>query len=128
MRYRLTERIGSGGMAEVYRAVAGGPHGFERTFVIKRILPQLAGNAEFVRMFIDEAKISAMLSHPNVVQVFSLAELDGRPVLVMEHVEGHDLGDLLRRLAARGKAVPPPVVADIVRQCCLALDYAHRLS
>jgi serine/threonine-protein kinase len=128
MRYRLIERIGSGGMAEVFRAVAEGPHGFARTVVIKRILPRLATAPEFVRMFIDEAKISARLSHPNIVQTFAFGEPGGTPVLVMEHVDGRDLGAILRRLADGGRAVPPPVVAEIARQCCEALDYAHRLS
>jgi len=128
MRYRVLDRIGVGGMAEVFRATALGPRGFERTFVIKRILPKLATTPEFLRMFVDEAKISARLSHPNIVQVFAFAETDGIPLLVMEHVEGRDLGEVLRVLGARGVAMPPAVAAEIARQCCLALDYAHRLT
>ena len=99
MQYRLTEKIGSGGMAEVFRAVGVGPEGFERPFVIKRIHPHLSQAPEFVRMFVDEAKISARLGHPNVVQVFAFAEHHGMPFLVMEHVDGRDLGDIMRRLA-----------------------------
>jgi serine/threonine-protein kinase len=128
MRYRLIERIGSGGMAEVFRAVAEGPHGFARAVVVKRILPRLAATPEFVQMFIDEAKISARLSHPNIVQTFAFAEPAGMPVMVMEHVEGRDLGSILTRLSEEGQAIPPRVVAEIARQCCAALDYAHLLT
>jgi serine/threonine protein kinase len=115
-------------MAEVFRGKAHGPHGFTRTVVIKRILPRLSASPEFVSMFIDEAKISARLSHPNIVQVFAFAEPEGTPLLVMEHVDGRDLGAIARRLAEVGKTVPPVVVAEIARQCCAALDYAHRLQ
>src|SRR5262252_8160219 len=128
MRYRVLERIGVGGMAEVFKASALGLHGFERTFVIKRVLPRLASSPEFVRMFVDEAKISARLSHPNIVQVFAFAESDGLPLLVMEHVDGCDLGEVMRSLGLRGATLPPAVAAEIARQCCLALDYAHRLT
>jgi serine/threonine-protein kinase len=128
MRYRLIERIGSGGMAEVFRAVAEGPHGFERTAVVKRILPSLARLPDFVRMFVDEAKISARLCHPNIAQLYEFAEQDGTLLLAMEMVAGRDLGAVLSRLSARGRAVPPLVAAEIARQCCLALDYAHHLT
>ena len=88
MKYRLTEKIGSGGMAEVFRAVGEGPAAFGRPFVVKRIHPRLSGQAEFVRMFVDEANISARLIHPNIVQVFEFAFQDGGYYLVMEPVEG----------------------------------------
>ena len=77
MKYRLTEKIGTGGMAEVFRAVGEGPARFERPFVIKRIHPRLSEAADFVRMFVDEATISARLLHPNIVQVFEFAHHDG---------------------------------------------------
>ena len=128
MRYRLIERIGNGGMAEVFRANAEGPHGFERTVVVKRILPSMSRAPEFVRMFVDEAKISARLCHPNIAQLYDFAELDGTLLLVMEMVAGRDLGAVLTRLSARGRAVPPLIAAEIARQCCLALDYAHHLT
>jgi serine/threonine-protein kinase len=128
MRYRLIERIGNGGMAEVFRANAEGPHGFERTVVVKRILPSMSRAPEFVRMFVDEAKISARLCHPNIAQLYDFAEQDGTLLLVMEMVAGRDLGAVLTRLSARGRAVPPLIAAEIARQCCLALDYAHHLT
>src|SRR4051812_10345344 len=98
MKYRFTEKVGSGGMAEVVRAGAEGPEGFERALVIKQIHPRLSDAPEFVRMFVDEAKISARLIHPNIVQVFEFGYRDGRYYIVMEPVDGVDMGRLLRRL------------------------------
>src|SRR5215831_8774896 len=97
-RYRLTSRIGAGGMAEVFRAVVKGPEGWERELVVKRILPQLSGNAEFTKMFIREAKISAVLSHPNIVQTFEFGEAEGTYFIAMEGVHGVTLRELLTRL------------------------------
>ncbi len=129
MKYRLTEKIGSGGMAEVFRAVGEGPEGFERPFVIKRIHPRLSEAPEFVRMFVDEAKISARLVHPNIVQVFDFAPVDGGYYIVMEPVEGFDMGWLLRRrLESRHEVPPPAFVAEIGRQACRGLDFAHTLT
>jgi serine/threonine protein kinase len=129
MKYRLTEKIGSGGMAEVFRAVGEGPEGFERPFVIKRIHPRLSEAPEFVRMFVDEAKISARLVHPNIVQVFDFAPEDGGYYIVMEPVEGFDMGWLLRRRLENRREVPPPAfVAEIGRQACRGLDFAHTLT
>ena len=91
MKYRLTEKIGSGGMAEVYRAIGEGPAAFARPFVLKRIHPRLAGQPEFVRMFVDEANISAQLIHPNIVQVFEFAQQDDAYYLVMEPIDGIDI-------------------------------------
>jgi serine/threonine protein kinase len=129
MKYRLTEKIGSGGMAEVFRAVGEGPEGFERPFVIKRIHPRLSEAPEFVRMFVDEAKISARLVHPNIVQVFDFAPEEGGYYIVMEPVEGFDMGWLLRRrLESRHEVPPPAFVAEIGRQACRGLDFAHTLT
>ena len=129
MKYRLTEKIGSGGMAEVFRAVGEGPEGFERPFVIKRIHPRLSEAPEFVRMFVDEAKISARLVHPNIVQVFDFAPEDGGYYIVMEPVDGFDMGWLLRRRLESRREVPPPAfVAEIGRQACRGLDFAHTLT
>ena len=129
MKYRLTEKIGSGGMAEVFRAVGEGPEGFERPFVIKRIHPRLSEAPEFMRMFVDEAKISARLVHPNIVQVFDFAPQEGGYYIVMEPVEGFDMGWLLRRRLESRREVPPPAfVAEIGRQACRGLDFAHTLA
>jgi serine/threonine protein kinase len=126
-RYRLIKRIGIGGMAEVYRALVKGPQGWERELVVKRILPQLSGNAEFTRMFIREAKISALLMHPNIVQIYEFGEADGTYFIAMEHVQGVTLREALQKLKRVQRAMPFMVAADIARQLCTGLDYAHTL-
>ena len=129
MKYRLTEKIGSGGMAEVFRATGVGPDGFERPFVIKRIHPRLSEAPEFVRMFVHEAKISARLIHPNIIQVFELAYHDGAHYMVMEPVEGMDMGWLLKRRRERPhESLSPAFVAEVGRQVCRGLDFAHTLT
>ena len=129
MRYRLTEKIGTGGMAEGFRAVGEGPEGFERPFVVKRIHPHLSQAPEFVRMFVDEAKISARLIHPNIVQVFEFAHQDGSYFIVMEPVEGLDMGWFRRRKSERpAEFLPTTFVAEVGRQVCRGLDFAHTLT
>src|SRR5262245_58425894 len=128
MKYRLTEKIGSGGMAEVFRAIAEGPEGFRRAFVIKRIHPRLSEAADFVRMFVDEATISARLIHPNIVQVFEFAYQDGGYYLVMEPVEGMDMAELLRDLEQKREVPPPAFIAEVGRQACRGLEFAHTLA
>ena len=128
MKYRLTQKIGSGGMAEVFRATGEGPEGFERAFVVKRILPRLSDAPEFVGMFVDEAKISARLLHPNIVQVFEFAYQDGGYYIVMEPVDGVDMGFLLRKLERRGAMAPAAFVAEVGRQACRGLGFAHGLT
>jgi serine/threonine protein kinase len=126
-RFRLTGRIGIGGMAEVFRAVVKGPQGWERELVVKRILPQLTGNAEFTKMFIREAKISALLVHPNIVQTFEFGEAEGTYFIAMEGVHGVTLRELLTKLKKEQRAMPFMVIADIAKQVCTGLDYAHTL-
>lgn len=106
-RYRLVERLGDGGMAVVWRAVAGGPEGFERQVVIKRILPALARHAPLVRMLLDEARLCGRLHHPAIVPVTEVGEVDGEFFLAMEWVEGWDLASVLTRCHERGRAFPP---------------------
>src|SRR5450432_444782 len=126
-RFRLTGRIGVGGMAEVFRAVVKGPQGWERELVVKRILPSLSGNAEFTKMFIREAKISALLVHPNIVQTFEFGEAEGTYFIAMEGVQGVTLRELLTKLKKEQRAMPFMVIADIAKQVCAGLDYAHTL-
>jgi eukaryotic-like serine/threonine-protein kinase len=128
MKYRLTEKIGSGGMAEVFRAVGEGPEGFERSFVVKQIHPRISDAAEFVRMFVDEAKISGRLLHPNIVQVFEFVYQAGCYYLVMEPVDGVDMGRLLQNLISRGEVPPPTFVAEVAHQACRGLEFAHTLT
>ncbi|HVV17742.1 MAG TPA: serine/threonine-protein kinase [Polyangia bacterium] len=126
-RYRLLGRIGEGGMAEVYRAMMTGPEGFERELVLKRILPRLSNTGDFKTMFIREAKISALLLHPNIVQIYEFGEADGAYFIAMESVQGVTLREALTTLRREQRAMPFLVAADIARQICIGLDYAHTL-
>ena len=111
-KYRLLRKLAKGGMAEVYLAQAGGPAGFSKTLVVKRILPQLAEDSSFVEMFLNEARLAALLNHPNIVQIFDLGEQDGSYYIAMEHIDGPSLRALLRRAQAVGKKVPPEHAAS----------------
>ncbi|HTB58030.1 MAG TPA: protein kinase, partial [Polyangia bacterium] len=126
-RYRLLGRIGEGGMAEVYRALMTGPEGFERELVLKRILPRLSETGDFKTMFIREAKISALLLHPNIVQIYEFGEAEGAYFIAMENVQGVTLREALTTLRREQRAMPYLVAADIARQICIGLDYAHTL-
>ena len=127
-RYILLDRIGAGGMAEVFRAVMPGVEGFQRTFVVKRILAERAQSPYFVDMFVQEARINALLHHPNIVQVFDFGNVGGTYFLAMEYVRGRDVSELLRRLRQRGRACPVGVAALIAREVAVALAYAHTLA
>jgi len=123
--YLLTEFIGQGGMAVVYRAKREGWSGFEKTVVVKAMLPSLAANREYVERFIGEAKIQAQLSHPGIVQVHDFGVFQGTPYLVMEHLNGVNLSQLLNGLAQAGQKMPVQVALVIAAQMCHALGYAH---
>ncbi len=127
-KYTLFERIGRGGMADVFKARVQGPAGFERIFVVKRILPHLSGDPAFTKMFIEEAKLSARLAHPNIVQVFELGSVEGEYFMSMEHVRGRDLAETMRTLWARIGPPRPELVAYVGREMSRALAYAHDLT
>lgn len=122
--YHLLEKIATGGMAEVWRARAYGMAGFEKILVIKRVLNSLVRDDEFVRLFIDEARIAVHLLHVNIVQVFDLGEVDGSYYMAMEYVHGLDLS----RLIARGKNAGPfplPLALFVTCEVLKALQFAH---
>jgi eukaryotic-like serine/threonine-protein kinase len=127
-RYILLDRIGAGGMAEVFRAVMPGVEGFQRTFVLKRILAERAQSPYFVEMFVQEARINALLNHPNIVQVFDFGNVGGTYFLAMEYVRGRDVSEILRRLRMRQRACPAAVAAFVAREVAAALAYAHTLA
>ncbi|HSO32878.1 MAG TPA: protein kinase [Labilithrix sp.] len=135
-RYRLLERLGQGGMAEVFKAKSYGVEGFEKVVVIKRILPELAESDQFVEMFIHEAKLAVRLSHANVVQVFDLGLAPGTVVggmpsadayyMAMEYVSGLDLATLLARCRRQSVAVPIEMAVYVAAEVAKGLDHAHR--
>jgi serine/threonine protein kinase len=124
--YYLLEKIAVGGMAELFKARQRGVHNFEKIVAIKRILPHLSDNDEFVRMFIDEAKLAAQLTHPNIVQIFDLGKAGGFYYIAMEYVDGKDLRSLLRKVREYHQPFPEAVAAYVTMKVAMALDYAHR--
>ena len=124
--YQLLEKIAVGGMAELFRAKRTGVEGFEKVVAVKRILPHLSDNKEFVDMFIDEAKMVAGLAHPNIVQIFDLGKIEKSYYIAMEYVHGRDLRSILRRATERGIALPLDLSVLIASKVCSALEYAHR--
>jgi serine/threonine protein kinase len=122
--YHLLEKIATGGMAEVWRARAYGMAGFEKILVIKKVLAALSKNDEFIRLFIDEARIAVQLHHANIVQVFDLGEVNGSYYMAMEFVQGPDLSVLLK--LARGEGlVQIPIALLIITEVLKALQFAH---
>jgi len=127
-RYTLLERLASGGMAEVFRAKIVSSHGFEKIIVIKRILPHLAADRNFVSMFIDEAKLTARLTHPKIVQILDFGEVAGQYFIALEYIDGCDALALLRAAALKHVRAPLPLVVFMIAEVLDALDYAHTAS
>ncbi len=127
-RYELVSRIGAGGMGEVFLARSLGAGGFAKDVVIKRILPHLASDPGFVQRFIEEGKLVVRLRHAGIAQVLDMGEEGGVYFIAMEHVEGKDLGELLRVAAAAGRRMPVPLVVHVLVALLDALDYAHHAT
>jgi serine/threonine-protein kinase len=124
-RYQVLERLAVGGMAELFKARATGEHGFAKLVAIKKILPHLAADRSFVQMFIDEARITACLDHPNIVHVYELGTDADTPYIAMQFVDGLDVLGLLRECARTQIRLPPALAARIAHELVEALDYAH---
>ncbi|RME28770.1 MAG: DUF4388 domain-containing protein [Deltaproteobacteria bacterium] len=125
-KYLLVEKIATGGMAEIFKAKSYGVSGFEKTIVIKRILPAYSDDREFIDMLIDEAKICASLQHANIVQTFDLGRLQNRYYIAMEYVHGVDLASVLGRLRKAKMRLPVELCCFIMSEALNGLDYAHR--
>jgi len=127
-KYELLAEAGTGGMATVWRGLTRGAAGFTRPVAIKRILPQLVADEKFVEMFIEEARVVSELQHPNIVQIHDFGEEDGDYFLVMEWVEGIDLGRHVRSYTVVGLDPPWQLIAAIGIEVCRALSAAHERS
>lgn len=125
-KYQILERIASGGMAEVFKASMEGLGGFRRLYAIKRIRPELSGNREYVDLLVDEAKVAALLSHANIVQILDLGEVDGSYYVAMEHVHGRDLGSVMARCKEKGITLPVPHAVFVAIELLKGLEYAHQ--
>jgi serine/threonine-protein kinase len=125
-RYELLDRIGVGGMAEIFRGKAVAAGGFEKPVAIKRILPHLSQDKRFVELLIAEAKVLSLLKHRNIVQIFDVGlGDDGKYFLVMEYVDGKDLGAIQKALEQRRRRIPFDLALHIGAEICEALEHAH---
>ncbi len=113
-------------MAEIFLAMQSGVERFEKLVVLKRILPHLAENEEFVKMFLDEARIAARLNHPNIVQIFNLGSEANTYFIAMEYIHGEDLRKMSKHAEQQGKPIPLPLVCRIIIDAAAGLDYAHK--
>lgn len=125
-KYFLTEKIATGGMAEIYLAKILGPGGFEKFLVIKKIHPALSGERQFVEMFVAEAKTLVSLTHGNIVPIYELGMVDSTYFIAMEYIDGPTLEQLLAALHESGESLSPAMTAYICAELLKGLDYAHR--
>jgi serine/threonine protein kinase len=123
--YLVYERLGMGGMATVHRAKKRGIAGFERGVALKRLLPHLAEDQEFIKSFVREAKLASMLVHPNIAQIYEFGRIGSAYYIAMEHVAGIDVRKILRYARRSGEVIPLPVALSIIAELCDALEYAH---
>ena len=125
-KYLLLDRLAVGGMAEIYTAKSFGIEGFEKIIAIKRILPTMAEDEDFIHMFIDEAKIAGHLTHANIAPIYELGKIGDSHYIAMEYIWGKDLLQLMNRFRKMRKSMPPSMCAFIGSKMCEGLDYAHR--
>jgi serine/threonine-protein kinase len=124
-RYHVVSKIAHGGMAEIFLALQKGEQGFQKPVVLKRILPSLAEDPKFVRMFVDEAHIASTLNHSNLVQVLDLGKSGDQYFLVLEFVDGWSLEQIRRRALQAKLKLPIPLALHIVGALCRGLAYVH---
>lgn len=135
-RYQILGKLAQGGMAEVYLARQVGPGGYQKLVVTKRVRPHLSKDEDFVGMFVNEARLAAMINHPNVVQIFDLGEEPSEDAsgpgtdwfLAMEYLDGRDMLQVGRACRSHNKAVPFDVTARIIADACAGLEHAHNLK
>lgn len=127
-RYELLARLATGGMGEIFLSRLEGAAGFEKLYVVKRILPHLADDVRFRQMLISEAQIAAKMSHANICQVYELGEIQGQLFIAMEYLEGVTMLPLLRRASKAQTPLDFGFVAGVIQQVCDALHYAHELK
>jgi serine/threonine protein kinase len=125
-KYKILRKISSGGMGEVYLAREKGTAGLERLVAFKMILPHFTEDEEFVSMFLEEAKLTAQLSHQNIVKILEFDKFENTYFIAMEYVDGLTLADLIKECENSSKTIPINMALYIVIQICIALDYAHR--
>ncbi|MCY1018216.1 serine/threonine-protein kinase [Pyxidicoccus sp. MSG2] len=127
-KYEVVTQLSVGGMAELFLGFTSGPGGFRKYVVIKRILPDVRDNAQFERMFLDEARITAAFNHPNIAQVFDLGQEDDGLYLSMEFIAGQNLNQITSAFLRRRQQMPIGFTLSVARDVCMALHYAHTFT
>src|ERR1700739_2977403 len=125
-RYLLLKRLSRGGVGEIFLAKLGEIQGFEKLVIIKKILPNLVADQEFIKRFIDEAQVAIKLQHANIAPVFEVGKVDGEYFLAIEYIEGRDLRRTITRQREDRTRLPPDLALFIVRELTNGLAYAHR--
>ncbi|MGQ0505438.1 MAG: protein kinase domain-containing protein [Myxococcaceae bacterium] len=126
-KYKIVRRLAVGGMGEVFLARHEGPAGFSKTLVVKRILAHLASELQFVEMFLNEARLAAMVSHPNVVQIFELGEDEGSYFMAMEYIQGRSVRAIETKLQRSGRMFDPSLAAYLAAHALQGLHHAHEM-
>lgn len=124
-RYQVIKKIDAGGMAEIFLAKSLSIQGMEKHVAIKRVLPSLTKNAKFIEMFLDEARLSIVLNHANIVQVFDVSQSGGTYFIVMEYVDGFNVRHLFQRASEIGYRIPPSIACYILMEVMKGLEHAH---
>ncbi len=124
-KYEIQYRLAVGGMGEVFFARQKGVKGFDRNVILKGLLPDLAQDSNFVEQFLDEARVAANLSHPNVVGIFEVGLWNGTYFIAMEYIRGRHLGQLQRRVREAGERLPFALSARIIADAAAGLHHAH---
>ncbi|UCF01675.1 MAG: protein kinase [Deltaproteobacteria bacterium] len=127
-KYLILDKIASGGMAELFRAKITSVEGFEKLVAIKKILPNLTQDSNLINMFIDEAKLAAMLTHQNIVQIYDLGSMEGAYFIAMEYIHGKDLRVRSNKSKEKGLPLPLEYALYITCRICSGLDYSHNLK
>jgi serine/threonine-protein kinase len=125
-RYLLLKRLSRGGMGEIFLAKLGEIQGFEKLVIIKKILPNLVADQEFIKRFIDEAQVAIKLNHANIAPVFEVGKVEGEYFLAIEYIEGRDLRRMVSRQREERTRLPPDLALYIAREVANGLAYAHR--
>src|SRR5215467_5901744 len=125
-RYLLLKRLSRGGMGEIFLAKLGDLQGFEKLVIIKKILPHLAADEEFIKRFVDEAKVAIKLNHANIAPVFEVGKVDGEYFLAIQYIEGRDLRRMITRQREERTRLPADLAMFVVREMANGLAYAHR--
>ena len=125
-RYELLRKLATGGMGQVFLARQKGPVGFQKLLVVKRLLPHLSEDQEFIQMFLDEARIAGLLNHPNIAQIYELGDADGVLYIAMEYVQGEAVSQVNARANHRKGGLPLGLKCRIIADAAAGLDHAHQ--